>query len=99
MGVRKRKASQDLKTNPLNKESKLESEDDVSDARGAIKDGDSATQNGAAAAQATAAVGDNGAELAKKKQNAITRTVWTLIMIFGFFGKLSIPDAKPSLSF
>ena len=64
--LRKRKASQDLITNPLNKELKFASDDP-------------------SLPPVTEPV-DLNAEKAKKMQNAITRTIWTLIMIVGFVG-------------
>lgn len=69
-GLRKRKASQDLITNPLHKELKFTN--------------DEPSQG---AAPEPSGVTDANAERAKKKQNAITRTIWTLIMIFGFIGE------------
>jgi hypothetical protein len=64
--LRKRKASQDLITNPLNKELKFASDEPP--------------------LPPIPEPVDENAEKAKKKQNAITRTIWTLIMIVGFIG-------------
>ena len=64
--LRKRKASQDLITNPLNKELKF--------------------ANDEPSLPPIPEPIDENAERAKKKQNVITRTIWTLIMIVGFIG-------------
>lgn len=70
-GPRKRKASQDLKTNPLSKESKVE-----------FVPGQ---ENGTVEVQlvAVANVGSDH-EPARKKAAIVTRTIWTFIMIGGF---------------
>lgn len=74
--VRKRKASQDLTSNPLPKESKVELE-------GRFED-DSNERSSKPSPQPST-IED---EKAKKLRNAGTRTLWTLIMIFGFLSKL-----------
>jgi phosphatidate cytidylyltransferase len=74
---RKRKASHDLVASPLHKESKIQ-EDQVEKPRPV---GSSPKIVGLPPAEL-----DVNAERAKRKQNAITRTIWTLIMIGGFIG-------------
>ena len=76
MGVRKRKASHDLIMNSFNKESKLEGTPRIGPTPG--KD-----------LEHPDPLIDVGAEHAKKKQNVVTRTIWTLIMIFGFLGQIT----------
>lgn len=83
MGARKRKASHDLLVNPLNKELKIE--DGADEANGSSEPQPTINQLEPPNAHA---------EHAKKKQNAITRTVWTLIMIFGFAGRFSYTNAR-----
>ncbi|KAF8342307.1 cytidylyltransferase family-domain-containing protein [Cantharellus anzutake] len=71
---RKRKASSDIVVQPLSKEVKLSEEKNVVPVSNA-KEKPVGTD--------VAAV-----EFAKKKQNAITRTIWTLVMISGFMSLL-----------
>lgn len=84
VGLRKRKASHDLLINPLNKELKIEGEAD---------DQPVASSEPQPPVQQDSVPSPN-AEHAKKKQNAITRTVWTLIMIFGFAGRFPLRSCR-----
>jgi hypothetical protein len=74
--VRKRKASQDLTSNPLSKESKVElpdtdyPDDSVDDTIHSPSSQETAEE-----------------EKAKKMRNVGTRTLWTLIMISGFLSR------------
>lgn len=95
---RKRKASQDLLVTPLTKESKLDDDTPVAVADTPLveKEAGKSTptdQNKQISYTKDAAIEqpDVSAEKAKKKQNAITRTIWTLIMIGGFVGVFPFP--------
>ena len=76
--VRKRKASQDLTSNPLRKESKVELADAAY-----IEDAVDGTVLVPSSQQT------NEEEKAKKLRNVGTRTLWTLIMISGFLSRCS----------
>ncbi|KAG8932503.1 hypothetical protein FRC02_001026 [Tulasnella sp. 418] len=84
LGPRKRKASQDLKSKPLSKESKLE------DASFAADGNEKVNVVQLSSLKATSGPINTGAdhEKGKRFQQAVTRTIWTLIMIGGFIGLL-----------
>ncbi len=81
LGPRKRKASQDLKSNPLPKESKLEGR--VNGVTTVVTE--SGAKIGVVELSLAEAIPN---ERTKNKQNMIERTTWTFIMIFGFIGKI-----------
>ncbi|KAG8956266.1 hypothetical protein FRC04_004343 [Tulasnella sp. 424] len=87
IGPRKRKASQDLKSNPLPKETRL-GEKPPKDTNGSLttvvtETGEKIGVVKLALAPANAVSEEEKAK-AKSKQNVFERTVWTLIMIGGF---------------
>ncbi|KAF8306314.1 hypothetical protein DL93DRAFT_2088752 [Clavulina sp. PMI_390] len=91
--MRKRKASQDLITPPLSKELKYGEDTDAEERRGrrasaGIRSETSAVMKESVATPKPDEEETKKAEKAKKKQNAITRTIWTLIMIGGFISIL-----------
>lgn len=90
IGPRKRKASQDLKSNPLPKETRL-GEKPPKDTNGSLttvvtETGEKIGVVKLALAPANAVSEEEKAK-AKSKQNVFERTVWTLIMIAGFLCK------------
>lgn len=87
IGPRKRKASQDLKSNPLPKETRLD-EKTPKDTNGSLttvvtESGEKIGVVKLALAPANVASEEEKAK-AKSKQNVFERTLWTLIMISGF---------------
>ena len=93
LGPRKRKASQDLKSNPLPKDPKLEAQSgDGSHSKGMNGVATAVTESGEKIGVVELALKEAvsksvSQERAKGTQQVITRTVWTLIMIGGFVGE------------
>ncbi|KAG8902460.1 hypothetical protein FRB99_004460 [Tulasnella sp. 403] len=91
LGPRKRKASRDLKSNPLPKESKVDRVDPRHESANGVTTAitESGEKIGVVKLKLAEVPNPSAVDKDKGKRSVITRTIWTFIMIGGFFGFLA----------